>query len=101
MLVRRLYKTSKLGHCREKHISVESKDTELYDANTTPSSFARAKVGGFHQAEPQHENTFTSDAFLQYYMKRIIPTDFFDSIELDLARFGEHCATDYQALGQE
>jgi hypothetical protein len=68
-----------------------------------PSStkFSRAKVGSFIQEEPQHENAFLSDAFLQSYLKRTLPKDLMDSIELDLTRFGERCATDIYALGQE
>ena len=63
--------------------------------------YAAARLGGFTQAEPHHENPFSSDAFLQSYLRRIIPQDLFDSLEPDLTSFGHECATTYQALSQE
>jgi len=65
------------------------------------AKYAAAKYGGFTQAGPQHENPFSSDAFLQSFLRRIIPQDLFDSLEPDLTRFGHDCATKYQELSQE
>jgi len=71
------------------------------EATRSQEIFSRAKVGKFVQSEPQHENSFSSDDFLQSFLKRTIPKDIMDRIEPDLTRFGERCATDIYALGQE
>ena len=106
MFTRRLsVRASTFSQYSKKHTSAGSASCHSHHdpANkiSTPSHFARSKFGSFVQAEPQHENTFTSDAFLQSYLRRVIHKDLLDSIEADLTRFGERCATDIHALGQE
>lgn len=63
--------------------------------------FARAKVGDFVQSEPQHENPFTSDGFLQSYLARLLPREAEQFIRSDLENFGDRCASEIQALGRE
>ena len=59
------------------------------------------EVGEFVQAEPRHENSFSSDSFLQSYLARVLPVSLLDNIRPDLERFGVRCATDIEALGRE
>lgn len=76
--------------------------SRLVTSHPSPSpSFQRAKLGSFLQQAPQHENAYLSDAFLQSYLKRVLPKDILDDIEPDLVQFGERVATDIWALGQE
>merc|ERR1719186_382360 len=63
--------------------------------------FQRAKLGNFVQPAPQHENAYLADAFLESYLKRVLPRDVMDDIEPDLIQFGKRVATDIWALGQE
>jgi len=82
--------------------SLPEETSRLVDIPPSPSSaFQRAKLGSFLQAAPQHENAYLSDAFLQSYLKRVLPKDVMDDIEPDLIQFGERVATDIWALGQE
>ena len=48
-----------------------------------------------------HENSFTSDAFLQSYMESVMPADLVNSLGVDLEKFGERVATEVWDLGQE
>ena len=54
------------------------------------------QVGEFVQWEPRHENSFSSDGFLQSYLKRVMPPQLLQSITSDLTNFGQRCATDIQ-----
>ena len=65
------------------------------------SNFARAKVGDFVQCEPRHENSFTSDSFLQSYLARQVPREAAQLIAADLATFGQRCASEIQVLGRQ
>jgi len=78
-------------HGVESHVTVPAPSLPVY----------RAKMGEFLQSPPQHENAFMSDAFLQSYLRRILPKDVMDDIEPDLTRFGEKVATSIWSLGQE
>ena len=60
--------------------------------------FLTFKVGNFVQSEPQHENPFTSDSFLQSYLSRLLPQEIQTVIRPDLEMFGEKCATNIQVL---
>ena len=62
------------------------------------SFFLTFKVGNFVQSEPQHENPFTSDSFLQSYLSRLLPQEIQTVIRPDLKMFGEKCATNIQVL---
>lgn len=62
---------------------------------------ASARHGDFIQAEPRHENAWSSDEFLQSYLRRLLPTDLLGQIEPDLNRFGERVAGDIWRLGRE
>lgn len=59
------------------------------------------QVGEFVQCEPRHENSFTSDSFLQSYLRRVVPGHILETIRPDLNNFGHRCATDVQVLGRE
>lgn len=69
--------------------------------NGKSQQFTKAKVGEFVQCEPWHENSFTSDSFLQSYLRRVVPGHILDTISPDLNNFGHRCATDIQVLGRE
>ena len=55
----------------------------------------------FVQSEPQHENSYLSDAFLRRWMKNKIPGDIFRQIEPDLIQFGDRTRNDIWKLGEE
>ena len=59
------------------------------------------QVGEFVQLEPRHENSFSSDSFLQSYLARVLPAQLLDTIRPDLNNFGLRCATEIQVLGRE
>ena len=59
------------------------------------------QVGEFVQWEPRHENSFSSDSFLQSYLSRVLPAQLLDTIRPDLNNFGLRCATEIQVLGRE
>jgi len=102
MFAKNILKSHKISQCCLK--STSSNPAYLSgpkDARSSHENFAKAKVGNFVQEEPQHENSFTSDTFLQSFLRRTVPKDIMDAIEPDLTRFGERCATDIYALGQE
>ena len=63
--------------------------------------FDDCQVGEFVQWEPRHENSFSSDSFLQSYLARVLPAELLDDIRPDLTNFGLRCATDIQVLGRE
>ena len=46
------------------------------------------QVGEFVQWEPRHENSFSSDSFLQSYLARVLPAELLDDIRPDLTNFG-------------
>ena len=105
MLGRSLNRSCKISQCCFKstynHHSSSSDQNVRKEKINSESKFSRAKVGNFIQAEPEHENSFTSDVFLQSYLRRALPKDVLDSIEPDLTSFGMKCATEIFALGQE
>ena len=53
-------------------------------------------MGEFVQCEPRHENSFTSDSFLQSSLRRLVPGPVLETIRADLTLFGHRCATDIQ-----
>ena len=55
----------------------------------------------FIQNEPQHENSYLSDAFLRRWMKNKIPGEIFHQIEPDLIQFGDRTKNDIWKLGEE
>ncbi|XP_023332760.1 acyl-CoA dehydrogenase family member 11 [Eurytemora carolleeae] len=95
--IRLLYSSSKLN------LPVLKSNTEQSNQGQDKSKcgFAFAKHGDFVQAEPQHQNSWTSDGFLQSYFKLNLPKEIFNQIEPDLTRFGGRCADDIWKLGRE
>ena len=63
--------------------------------------FDDCQVGEFVQWEPRHENSFSSDSFLQAYLERVLPAELLDTIRPDLTNFGLRCATEIEVLGRE
>lgn len=63
--------------------------------------FARAKTGPFVQAQPKHENAFTSDVFMMQTLRRLMPAEVFNAVQPDLERFGHRVSSDIWRLGQE
>ena len=103
MFARGVSRSKKFCHCCLKSTTTNPVKLSSHqkDATNPHENFSRANVGKFVQPEPHHENAFTSDSFLQSYLRRVIPKDIMDTIEPDLSMFGERCATDIYALGQE
>lgn len=95
--ITRFVHTSQRSCCKYKSeiLAANTRDAEL------EINFSRAKVGNFVQSEPQHENPFTSDSFLQSYLSRLLPQEIQTVIRPDLEMFGEKCATNIQVLGRE
>ena len=54
------------------------------------------QVGDFVLKEPQHENPFTSDSFLQSTLARLVPQEAATLIASDLSTFGQRCASEIQ-----
>ena len=81
--------------------TLSSSRDPVSSAPAPESTFARAKVGDFVQCEPRHENSFTSDSFLQSYLARQVPREAAQLIAADLATFGQRCATEIQVLGRQ
>src|SRR5438067_11859911 len=52
----------------------------------------------FYQTPPALGNTFTHDAALRAYLRRMLPPDVRAAVDPDLERFGERAATDLLAL---
>ena len=63
--------------------------------------FSSFKVGEFVQCDPQHENPFTSDSFLQSYLSRLLPREAEHMIRSDLESFGDRCASEIQVSESE
>ena len=77
------------------HVILESVYKTLLLRHTNFSS----QVGDFVQSEPQHENPFTSDGFLQSYLSRLLPREAEHVIRSDLQSFGDRCASEIQVQG--
>ena len=65
------------------------------------SDSAKVLASNFIQDEPQHENSYLSDAFLRRWMKTKIPCEIFRQIEPDLIQFGDRARNDIWKLGEE
>ena len=65
------------------------------------SDSAKILASTFVQNEPQHENSYLSDAFLRRWMKNKIPGEILHQIEPDLIQFGDRTKNDIWKLGEE
>jgi len=99
-----LKKGSKLLHTSVRCSSYHKKQEGDFQANSKEDptlNFSFAKHGNFLQAEPKHQNSYTSDGFLQSYLRVHMPKEILSNIEPDLDRFGHECAHEIWDLGQQ
>eukprot|EP00088_Acartia_fossae_P033683 TRINITY_DN34511_c0_g1_i2.p1 TRINITY_DN34511_c0_g1~~TRINITY_DN34511_c0_g1_i2.p1 ORF type:complete len:627 (-),score=103.98 TRINITY_DN34511_c0_g1_i2:156-2036(-) len=79
----------------------QGQQIEVQSSTLGAHNFAFAKHGDFIQVEPEHQNSYTSDSFLQSYLRHNIPSEVMNSIDTDLTQFGGKCAHEIWNLGQQ
>lgn len=70
-------------------------------SESQPTPFQRAKIGTFFQEKPILHNPYLSDAVFQSYLKRHLPSQYFQEIHDDLSRFGRRVCNEIDDKGLE